>query len=51
LAEVSAPIGRELALPDQAPRVLARVGLLHEIGKIRIPDAVLLELGLLDDDV
>lgn len=48
VAEVSVAIGREMGLPYPALRVLARAGLLHDIGKIRIPDAVLLKPGPLD---
>ncbi len=49
VAEVSVAIGREMGLPYPTLRVLARAGLLHDIGKIRIPDAVLLKPGPLDD--
>ncbi|HZU75430.1 MAG TPA: HD-GYP domain-containing protein [Dehalococcoidia bacterium] len=49
VAEVAVAIGRELGLPYLTLRTLARAGLLHDVGKILIPDAVLLKPGPLDD--
>jgi len=42
-------IGRQLGLPNDQLRVLARAGMLHDVGKIGIPDAVLSKRGPLDD--
>ncbi|MHB8576811.1 MAG: HD domain-containing phosphohydrolase [Dehalococcoidia bacterium] len=50
VAEISVAIGREMGLPHETLRTLARAGLLHDIGKIGIPDAVLLKPGPLDAD-
>ncbi len=49
VAELAVTIGRELGLPTHVLRVLARAGMLHDVGKIGIPDAVLSKPGPLDD--
>jgi putative nucleotidyltransferase with HDIG domain len=49
VAEVAVAIGRAMDLPYESLRTLARAGLLHDIGKIMIPDEVLLKPGPLDD--
>ncbi|HEY8490421.1 MAG TPA: HD-GYP domain-containing protein [Dehalococcoidia bacterium] len=41
-------IGRELHLPDSQLRAVAAAALLHDVGKIGIPDAVLQKPGALD---
>jgi putative nucleotidyltransferase with HDIG domain len=48
VAEIAVSIGRELGLPTQALRTLARAGMLHDVGKIGIPDAILSKPGPLD---
>ena len=45
VAEVGVAIGREMGMPHQTLRVLARAGLLHDIGKLGIPDAIYLKPG------
>lgn len=50
VAELAVAIGREMQLKGGILRVLARSGLLHDIGKVAIPDAVLGKPGPLDDD-
>lgn len=50
VAELAVAIGREMQLKGRILRVLARSGLLHDIGKVAIPDAVLGKPGPLDDD-
>jgi putative nucleotidyltransferase with HDIG domain len=48
VAELAVAIGRKLGLPTNRLRVLARAGMLHDVGKIGIPDAVLNKPGPLD---
>jgi HD-GYP domain-containing protein (c-di-GMP phosphodiesterase class II) len=48
VAELAVQIGRTMELPTDALRTLARAGLLHDVGKIGIPDAVLNKPGPLD---
>ena len=50
VAELTVAIARELGMPAPRLRYLARAGLLHDIGKLHIPDAILLKPGPLDDD-
>jgi len=49
VAELALNIGRELGLPNHNLRLLTRAGLLHDVGKIGIPDAVLSKPGPLND--
>ena len=49
VAEIAIAIGRQLGLPTDRLRILARAGMLHDVGKIGIPDAVLSKPGPLDD--
>jgi cyclic di-GMP phosphodiesterase len=42
-------LGRRLALPEYALDALYRGGIIHDIGKIGVPDAVLLKPGPLDE--
>ena len=46
--EISVVLGTELALDPDALETLAQAALLHDIGKIGVPDAVLLKDGPLD---
>jgi HD-GYP domain-containing protein (c-di-GMP phosphodiesterase class II) len=48
VAELAVQIGRAMELPTDVLRTLARAGLLHDVGKIGIPDAVLNKPGPLD---
>jgi HD-GYP domain-containing protein (c-di-GMP phosphodiesterase class II) len=50
VAELAVRIGRAMELPTDALRTLARAGLLHDVGKIGIPDAILNKPGPLDPD-
>jgi HD-GYP domain-containing protein (c-di-GMP phosphodiesterase class II) len=50
VAEIAVRIGQAMKLPDERVRVLARAGLLHDIGKLGIPDAILLKPGPLTED-
>jgi putative two-component system response regulator len=48
LTRIGAAFGAYLGLPTPDIKALARAGILHDIGKIGIPDAVLLKKGKLD---
>ncbi len=50
LARISVELGRRLALDEPALEALRRGGYLHDIGKIAIPDAVLLKGGPFTDE-
>jgi hypothetical protein len=50
VAELAVRIGRAMELPTDTLRTLARAGLLHDVGKIGIPDAILSKPGPLDAD-
>ena len=47
LAEYSACLGRHLGLPDDQIVALHRAGVVHDIGKVAVPDAILLKPGRL----
>jgi putative nucleotidyltransferase with HDIG domain len=49
VAELTVAIARELGMPAPRLRYLARAGLLHDVGKLHIPDSILLKPGPLDD--
>jgi HD-GYP domain-containing protein (c-di-GMP phosphodiesterase class II) len=49
VAELCVQIGRELGMTAAELRALARSGLLHDIGKLGIPDAILRKHGPLDE--
>lgn len=48
LANYAADLGRDLGLPDEDIVALRRGGVLHDIGKIAVPDAILRKPGPLD---
>ena len=48
VAELAVQIGRAMGLPNETLRTLARAGLLHDVGKIGIPDSILSKPGALD---
>ena len=48
VAELCVQIGRELGMTSTELRSLARSGLLHDVGKLGIPDAILHKHGPLD---
>ena len=45
LAEMSARLGGRLGLPDDDLLALRRAGIVHDIGKVVVPDAILLKPG------
>jgi len=49
VAELCVEIGRQLGMSATELRVLARSGLLHDVGKLGIPDAILEKQGPLDE--
>jgi HD domain-containing protein len=49
VAELCVQIGRQLGMTATELRVLARSGLLHDVGKLGIPDAILEKEGPLDE--
>ncbi len=48
VAETSRHIGEKMGLPERALDSLYRGGIIHDIGKIVVPDAILLKPGPLD---
>lgn len=50
VAEYSAAIARELGYPEEKVSDVRSIGLLHDIGKIGVPDAVLNKPGRLTDE-
>jgi HD-GYP domain-containing protein (c-di-GMP phosphodiesterase class II) len=50
VAELAVRIGRAMDLPNDTLRTLARAGLLHDVGKIGIPDSILSKPGSLDPE-
>jgi len=50
LAAYASALGRHLDLPDDDITALARGGFLHDIGKVGVPDAILLKNGRLTPD-
>jgi putative two-component system response regulator len=50
LAEYSARLGEHLGLADDQITALRRAGVVHDVGKIAIPDAILLKPGSLSPD-
>jgi putative two-component system response regulator len=50
LSEVSARLGERLGIPDEHIKALRRGGTVHDIGKIVVPDAILLKPGPLSEE-
>jgi putative two-component system response regulator len=50
LAQVSARLGERIRLPEDQIRALRRAGIVHDIGKVVVPDAILLKPGSLSDE-
>jgi putative two-component system response regulator len=47
LCEYSASLGQQLKLPEDQIIALRRAGIVHDVGKIAVPDAILLKPGSL----
>ena len=45
LSEVSSRLGQRLGLPEEQITALRRAGIVHDIGKVVVPDAILLKSG------
>jgi putative two-component system response regulator len=43
LSEMSAQLGEKLKLPDEQIKALRRAGIVHDIGKVVVPDSILLK--------
>lgn len=50
LADYSARLGEQLTLPEDQITALRRAGIVHDVGKIAVPDAILLKPGRLTSD-
>jgi putative two-component system response regulator len=50
LAEMSARLGERLGLSEEHIRALRRAGVVHDIGKVVVPDAILLNSGPLSPE-
>lgn len=50
LAEMSARLGGKLGLPEDQIRALRRAGIVHDIGKVAVSDAILLKHGPLSPE-
>jgi putative two-component system response regulator len=50
LSQYSAKLGLELGQPEEEITALRRAGTVHDIGKVAVPDAVLLKPGRLNED-
>jgi putative two-component system response regulator len=50
LADYSARLGAQLDLPEEEITALRRAGIVHDVGKIAVPDAILLKPGRLTPD-
>ncbi|MGA9884395.1 MAG: HD domain-containing phosphohydrolase [Candidatus Acidiferrales bacterium] len=50
LADMSSRLGEKLGLPEDQIRALRRAGVVHDIGKVAVPDAILLKPGPLSEE-
>jgi putative two-component system response regulator len=50
LAEYAISLGRRLGIPEEQITALRRAGVVHDIGKVAVPDAVLLKPGKLTEE-
>ena len=49
VGQMAALLAREIGLPDSSVQLVRRAAPLHDVGKIGIPDSILLKLGKLTD--
>src|SRR5277367_2471975 len=50
LADLSARLGERLGLPEDDIKALRRAGIVHDIGKVTVPDSILLKPGPLSEE-
>ena len=50
LADMSSRLGEKLGLPEDQIRALRRAGIVHDIGKVAVPDAILLKPSSLSEE-
>jgi putative two-component system response regulator len=50
LAQMAARLGERLGVPEEDITALRRAGIVHDIGKVVVPDAILLKPGPLSDE-
>lgn len=50
LANMSSRLGEKLGLPEDQLRALRRAGIVHDIGKVAVPDAILLKPSSLSEE-
>src|SRR5271168_4699037 len=50
LAEMSARMGEQLGVTEEQIKALRRAGVVHDIGKVAVPDSILLKPGPLTED-
>lgn len=50
LSEMSARLGQRLGIPDDDVKALRRAGIVHDVGKVAVPDSVLLKPGPLSPE-
>jgi len=50
LSRMSVQLGTKLGLPEESIKALRRAGAVHDIGKVAIPDAILLKPGPLSEE-
>lgn len=51
VAETAVFLGESLHLPKERLRVLARAALLHDVGKLGVPESILAEVGSLEQEM
>jgi putative two-component system response regulator len=50
LSEMSARLGEKLGIPEDDVKALRRAGVVHDVGKVAVPDAILLKPGPLSPE-
>jgi putative two-component system response regulator len=50
LSEMSASMGEKLGIPEEDVKALRRAGVVHDVGKVAVPDSILLKPGPLSPE-